>query len=119
MRMQKNGLSQKPIGSICVRFSIVDDKAVVAAIGRAYEVFERTDDALNAIIFALERDPKGAGFPIENRPGCYWIFRPGKPSIKFPAVTVVYSVVGEQIRFSSIRIQHDEVIFHSAAFERE
>jgi hypothetical protein len=101
-----------------VRCKIVEDHAVTEAIGRAYEVFERTDDAMGAISFALERDPKSAGFESEEAPGTYWLFRPGKPSIKFPAVTVVYTLTHETVWLRSVRLEHDGVIFHSAAFEK-
>jgi len=101
-----------------VKYKIVENPAVTAAIGRAFDIFERADDAINTLTEVLAQEPKLAGFPTDEDPNIYWIKIPGRPSIKFPKVYGLYSIVGETVTIHSIRIEHDGVIFHSAAFER-
>lgn len=101
------------------KFRVVEEKAVTKAIGRAFDVFERTDDAINVLHFALEHDARVLGHKTFEDPEKYWYKVPGRPYIKFPTVTALYEIAGELVNITSIRIEHDGVIFHSAAFERE
>jgi hypothetical protein len=118
MKREGNGPPQKLSGSTWVRFRLVEIHAVKRAIERAYESFPRTDDAMTAVSFALEHDPKAAGFPVERRPGVSWLKCPGRSSISLPEVTVLYTVQDDLVTLESIRFLHDGVIFHSAAFEQ-
>ena len=100
-------------------YSVVEDRPVTAAIGRAYDIFERTDDAIESLHYALERNPKLAGFETDEKPVMHYIKLQGKPSIQLPTVTATYQIGDGQVFVRTIRIEHDGVIFHSAAFERE
>lgn len=101
------------------KYRIVEEAAVYKAIGRAFSVFERTDDAMYVLHYALEHDAHILGHKTVEDPERYWYKSPGKPYIKYPTVTVLYKINEDVVNILSIRIEHDGVIFHSAAFERE
>jgi hypothetical protein len=100
-------------------FRIVEEHAVTKAIGRAFDVFERTDDAINVLFYVLEHDASVLGHKTVEDPEIYWYKVPGKPYIKYPTVTALYNINGDLVNILNIRIQHGSVIFHSAAFERK
>jgi hypothetical protein len=102
-----------------VRLSIIEDPSVTAAIKRAFEAFERTDDAFDSILFAMERDGMSAGFPVEGYANLRFIETKPKPSIRHPGMKVLFASKNDTIVILSIRIELSGVVFHSLAFENE
>jgi hypothetical protein len=73
----------------------------MAAIDAAMTRFARAQDAVNALKWALARDPEG-GTPL-NESGTFVQSMRGALSIGLPAVTVLYKVEPECVTLIAIR----------------
>ncbi|MGB6541115.1 MAG: hypothetical protein WBF03_09610 [Xanthobacteraceae bacterium] len=71
--------------------SVIEDSQVSRAIDDAKEKWTRADDAWDAIIWILARDPS-SGFPVTESGKTRAFTLDGARSIDMPTVTVLYEI---------------------------
>ena len=81
--------------------TIREEPQVSAAIDAAALRFKRCHDAIDALKWALARDPTG-GTKLEQGPGYVQSMR-GATSIELPSITVLYTVEEHTITLHAMR----------------